>query len=105
MKSVMNGLTPSVSRRPDRQSDSPASHAPPRMTFTPCTFEAEPCGSVTDPPGYGPYQSRVHSKTFPSMSYSPQGFGAFWPTGCVPNPLLNQYQALLARFEKSGSSP
>ena len=57
MKSVMNGLTPLVRRRPDRQSASPASQAPPRMTLTPCEFEAGPCGSVTEPPGYGPYQS------------------------------------------------
>src|SRR5678816_3693859 len=102
----MNGWTPSVSRRPDRQPASPASHAPPRITLTPCGFETGPCGSVADPPGYGPYQSRVlHSRTFPSMSYNPQGFGNFCPTGCVPKPLLNQYQAWLVRLVKSGSSP
>src|SRR5258708_5792268 len=40
MKSVMNGLTPLVRRRPERQSASPASHAPPRITLTPWGFEA-----------------------------------------------------------------
>jgi hypothetical protein len=35
---------------PDRQSASAASHAPPRMTFVPCGFEAGPWGSVVDAP-------------------------------------------------------
>ena len=39
------------------------------------------------------------------MSYNPQGFGAFCPTGCVPKLLLNEYQALSVRFVKLGSSP
>lgn len=34
-----------------------------------------PCGSVTFPVGYVPYQSRHHSDTFPCMSYRPHAFG------------------------------
>src|SRR6266704_6576419 len=97
MKSWMNGLTPSVWRRAERQSVSNESQAPPRITFTPMAFEAGPCGSVSKAPGYGPYQSRHHSRTFPSMSYRLQGLGAFCPTGCVMLPLLREYQAYLVR--------
>src|SRR5437867_9176804 len=93
MKSWMNGLTPSVPRRAERQSDSNPSQAPPRITLTPMTFEAGPSGSVSNPPGYGPYQSRHHSRTFPAMSYRPHRLGAFCPTGCVVWPLLTAYQA------------
>ena len=31
----------------------------------------------------GLYPSQHHSQTFPCMSYRPQAFGRFWPTGCV----------------------
>src|SRR3954471_21731435 len=66
IKSVIKGLTPSTERRAERQSDSKDSQAPPRITLTPIALESGPRGSVTDPPGYGPYQSWHHSQTFPS---------------------------------------
>src|SRR5258708_2066497 len=81
MKSWMNGLTPSVPRRAERQSVPNPSQAPPRITLAPMAFEAAPCGSVSNARGYGPYQSRHHAKTFPSMSYRPHGLGAFCPHG------------------------
>src|SRR5512138_2449060 len=57
MKSLMKGLAPSNQRLAERQSNSEASHAPPRMTFQPIGFVGGPCGSVTAPPGKLPYQS------------------------------------------------
>src|SRR6267142_2560072 len=52
MKSWMNGLTPSVARRAERQSDSNPSQAPPRITFTPMASEVGLC-SYNDLPGHG----------------------------------------------------
>ena len=42
-----------------------------------------PTGSLTAPLGYSPYQSLHHSQTFPCISYRPQAFAFFSPTGCV----------------------
>ena len=50
--------------------------------------DVAPVGSVAEPPGYAPYQSWHHSQTLPFMSYKPQAFGFFSPTGCVFEPEL-----------------
>src|SRR5215213_10408505 len=68
MKSMMKGCAASNERLAERQSKSEASHAPPRITLKPIAFDGAPWGSVTEPPGYGPYQSWHHSQTFPAMS-------------------------------------
>ena len=41
---------------------------------------------------------RHHSQTLPSMSYKPQAFGRFWPTGCVVFPEFSWYHASSSRL-------
>ena len=54
-----------------------------------------PRGSVTGPAGYRPYQSAVHSHTFPNMSCNPHAFDRFCPTRCGCWSLFPQCHATL----------
>ena len=62
-----------------RGSSSPAE--PPRRTRR-SPFSG-PIGSMTASARYVLYRSQHHSQTLPLISWSPQGFGAFSPTGCT----------------------
>src|SRR5271170_3827111 len=80
-------------------------HEPPR---TECGygFVAFSQGSVTHSAAdlaysSGRYWSSVHSATFPYMSYSPHGFGFFWPTFWYLPSLLSEYHAYSPNLETS----
>jgi hypothetical protein len=63
----------------DRQQFKKLPQPPPRRTRDDPLFG--PTGSVSARFGYGPYQSKHHSQTFPCMSYKLHPFDFFRPTG------------------------
>lgn len=78
-------------RNADRQTPAGLTQPPPRRTLAEPV--AGPVGSLCVVEAYLPYQSEHHSHTLPCISYNPQAFGDFWPTGCSMPPELGENQA------------
>ena len=77
-------------RPPTTQNPAPTFQPPRRTRLSP---EAAPVGSVTSPDFILPCQSKHHSHTFPLISFKPNPFSPFFPTGCVFPSALPLYHA------------